>query len=206
MAKSSQAARSSRLSTARRSASRRRQAGSTLKNVNLAKVRSAIGLTIVVALGLGAGIGWGAPLNFFGGAAMAAPRPVDEKVQDVPSPTRSPSRNADQGPSSTQVARSPAHVTVVLVPSGASVGELSREGRAVGLLSAGLGSVPAEQTDLDVTQGNRVFDSLYDEKLPTSRRCTPQWWKAVTKRADSAPADIVPGLLASTLESAGIGV
>jgi len=37
---------------------------------------------------------------------------------------------------------------------------------AVGLLSAGMGSVPAEQTYLDISQGNRVFDSLYDEPLP----------------------------------------
>jgi hypothetical protein len=68
--------------------------------------------------------------------------------------------------------------------------------------------VPAEQTYLDITQGNRVFDSLYDEKLPAmSRRgCTPEWWRAVDERADSAPADIVPGLLTSTLESAGIEV
>ena len=61
---------------------------------------------------------------------------------------------------------------------------------------------------MDVTQGNRVFDSLYDEELPAMSRggCTPAWWKAVEERAESAPADIVPGLLASTLESAGTGV
>jgi hypothetical protein len=74
------------------------------------------------------------------------------------------------------------------------------------LLSAGLGSVPAEQTYLDITQGNRVFDSLYDSKLPSSRRCGPRFWRAVTERAESAPADIVPGLLSSTLEAAGSGV
>jgi hypothetical protein len=68
--------------------------------------------------------------------------------------------------------------------------------------------VPAEQTYLDIGQGNRVFDSLYDEKLPVmSRRgCTPAWWRAVEERAASAPADIVPGLLTATLEDAGIGV
>ena len=42
VAKSSQAARNSRLSSARASASRRCQAGSSLKKVNLANVRSAI--------------------------------------------------------------------------------------------------------------------------------------------------------------------
>jgi hypothetical protein len=70
-----------------------------------------------------------------------------------------------------------------------------------------MGSVPAQQTYLDISQGNRVFDSLYDEELPaTSRRCTPNWWRAVEERAESAPADIAPGLLASTLESAGLRV
>jgi hypothetical protein len=84
-------------------------------------------------------------------------------------------------------------------------------------MSAGLGGVPAEQTYLDVSQGNRVFDSLYDAKLP--RRvgggvCGPGYSQAVVERAESAPADIVPGLLAATLaeherrcrvESVGLG-
>jgi hypothetical protein len=74
-----------------------------------------------------------------------------------------------------------------------------------GLLSAGLGSVPAEQTYLDISQGNRVFDSLYSSELPPRGRCRT-WWRAVVDRAESAPADIVPGLLTSTLESAGVGV
>jgi hypothetical protein len=73
-------------------------------------------------------------------------------------------------------------------------------------MSAGLGSVPAAQTYLDISQGNRVFDSLYDTDLP--RRvgggiCGPDYSRAVVERAESAPADIVPGLLASTLAAAG---
>ncbi len=77
---------------------------------------------------------------------------------------------------------------------------------APGLLSAGLGSVPAQQTYLDVSQGNRVFDSLYDTSLPAFDGSCPKWWASVVQRADSAPADIVPGLLTSTLEGAGLGV
>lgn len=73
-------------------------------------------------------------------------------------------------------------------------------------MSAGLGSVPAGQTYLDITQGNRVFDSLYSGDLPPEDDCRPPFWQAVVKRADSAPADIVPGLLASTLEAAGVSV
>jgi hypothetical protein len=66
--------------------------------------------------------------------------------------------------------------------------------------------VPAEQTYLDIGQGNRIFDSLYDEKLPEPHGCGPAWWQAVEERAASAPAEIVPGLLTSTFEAAGIGV
>jgi hypothetical protein len=76
-----------------------------------------------------------------------------------------------------------------------------------GLMSAGLGAVPAEQTYLDITQGNRVFDSLYDEELTGGRVALdrPVRDGAVVRRADSAPAEIVPGLLASTLKAAGKG-
>ncbi|MGH2973337.1 MAG: hypothetical protein ACRDLL_00500 [Solirubrobacterales bacterium] len=75
-------------------------------------------------------------------------------------------------------------------------------------MSAGLGSVPAAQTYLDISQGNRVFDSLYDEELPRDVGggiCGPAYSKRVVERAESAPADIVPGLLAATLARAGEG-
>ena len=94
---------------------------------------------------------------------------------------------------------------MVLLPRGTSVGELAAAGLSPGLLSAGLGAVPAEQTYLDITQGNRVFDSLYDsELLALGRDCSA--WNAVLSRADSAPADIAPGLLASSLRRAGVAV
>jgi hypothetical protein len=63
--------------------------------------------------------------------------------------------------------------------------------------------VPAEQTYLDVGQGNRVFDSLYQQPLPEHRGDAARWWREVVERAESAPADIVPGLLATTLMRAG---
>jgi hypothetical protein len=69
-------------------------------------------------------------------------------------------------------------------------------------MSAGLGSVPAEQTYLDISQGNRVFDSLYGAELPRDVGggiCGPAYSPAVIERAESAPAEIVPGLLAATL-------
>ena len=66
--------------------------------------------------------------------------------------------------------------------------------------------MPAAQTYLDISQGNRVFDSLYDSQLP--RRvgggiCWSGYSGAVVKRAESAPAEIVPGLLAATLAEHG---
>jgi hypothetical protein len=99
-------------------------------------------------------------------------------------------------------------VIIVLAPRGISLDELVNAGMAPGLLSAGLGSVPAEQTYLDVSQGNRVFDSVYGSELPLEVGggiCGPGYSKAVVERADSAPADIVPGLLAATLGRAGKG-
>jgi hypothetical protein len=73
-------------------------------------------------------------------------------------------------------------------------------------MSAGMGKVPAEQTYLDITQGNRVFDSLYDQQLPAEGPCGPAWGRAVVERAESAPADIVPGILTRTLAADGVEV
>lgn len=89
-------------------------------------------------------------------------------------------------------------------PPDTSVAQLAAAGYSPGLMSAGLGTVPPEQTYLDVGQGNRVFDSLYDEPLPAATGNRARWWREVDERAESAPADIVPGLLTSTLRQAGV--
>jgi hypothetical protein len=99
-----------------------------------------------------------------------------------------------------------AEVRVAWLPGGTSVAEVAAKGLSPGLMSAGLGSVPAGQTYLDISQGNRVFDSLYDSELPAQLGggiCGPPYTDAVRERAESAPADIAPGLLAATLRSAG---
>lgn len=85
------------------------------------------------------------------------------------------------------------------VPSGTSVGEMVDAGLAPGVMSAGLGTVPPLQTYLDVGQGNRVFDSLYDRPLPGLKGNSLQWLLEVEERAKSAPAEIVPDLLKLTL-------
>lgn len=83
--------------------------------------------------------------------------------------------------------------------------EVAAAGMSPGLMSAGLGPVPAEQTYLDIGQGNRVFDSLYDADLPRAKvpLNRPVTDPALLRRAESAPAEIVPGLLARTLGRAG---
>ena len=88
------------------------------------------------------------------------------------------------------------------LPSTTTVDELAKAGFSPGIMSAGLGTVPAEQTYLDIGQGNRVFDSLYDRSLPEHEGDATRWWREVVERAESAPADIVPGLLAATLSDA----
>jgi len=73
-------------------------------------------------------------------------------------------------------------------------------------MSAGLGAVPVGQTYLDITQGNRVFDSLYGEELEAGVRVPldrPIEGGPLVERAESAPAEIEPGLLASSLERGG---
>jgi hypothetical protein len=98
-------------------------------------------------------------------------------------------------------------VTLAFLPNGTGIRALGAvEGISPGAMSAGLGNVPAGQTYLDISQGGRIFGSLYDFALPNlftiGGRVPPRIWAEVTERAADAPADIVPGLLASTLASA----
>jgi hypothetical protein len=101
-------------------------------------------------------------------------------------------------------------VVIALLPHGTTVGQLASGADAIGILSAGLGSVPIDQTFLDISQGNRVSETLYDGELPPLEvrggRVGPPLWARAVERADSAPAEIVPGLLGSTLAEAGVAV
>lgn len=101
-------------------------------------------------------------------------------------------------------ASQPATVTLAWVTGGTSVAQLAGAGLSPGLMSAGLGSVPPLQTYLDVSQGNRVFDSLYDESLAEQEGFWGPWPRGVVERAESAPAEIVPWLLETTLRRAGV--
>jgi hypothetical protein len=97
--------------------------------------------------------------------------------------------------------RAPNRVVLAWLPAGTTVAQLAQAGFSPGVMSAGLGTVPPEQTYLDVGQGNRVFDSLYDAGLPRLRGACYPWFEAVERRAESAPADIVPALLSAELRS-----
>jgi hypothetical protein len=96
-------------------------------------------------------------------------------------------------------------VTVAILPPQTTVGDLARvNGMAVGLMSTGIGDVPPEQTYLDISQGNRVNDAVYDRDLPPLPAFV-NWvpgWKRIVARANSAPADLYPGLLKGLL---GVG-
>ncbi len=104
------------------------------------------------------------------------------------------------------ITRLPPDVIVMVLPPDTTVGQLAAAGLSPGLMSTGIGEVPPEQTYLDISQGNRVDDNLYDRALPPLRGFlfrVPHW-EHIVQRADSAPAEIVPGLLGSSLLSGEI--
>jgi hypothetical protein len=104
------------------------------------------------------------------------------------------------------ITRFPPSVTVAVLPADVTVRQLAAAGLSPGLMSTGIGHVPAEQTYLDISEGNRVDDTLYDRPLPPlgNFRFHIRGWQDLLQRAESAPAQIVPGLLASSLLGAGI--
>jgi hypothetical protein len=108
-------------------------------------------------------------------------------------------------------AQDQARVVIAVLPYGTTVEEIARTPElAPGVISAGLGPVSVAQTFLDVSQGNRVDEDLYDGELPRlylrDGAVPRRLWERTVARAESAPANIVPGLLAGTLAEAGVPV
>ena len=100
-------------------------------------------------------------------------------------------------------------MTVAILPHGTEPEDLGTvDGLSPGLMSAGLSKVTSNQTYLDISAGNRLFTSLYDDDLPLVALGGDRVedWDQIVERAEGAPANIVPGLLGSTLGDAGIPV
>jgi hypothetical protein len=78
---------------------------------------------------------------------------------------------------------------------------------AFGFMSAIQGAYTPEQALLDMSAGARTTSSLYDAEVPTDLRLQPggrmSSWQVIADRARDAPADVVPGLLASAVQEAG---
>jgi hypothetical protein len=81
----------------------------------------------------------------------------------------------------------------------------AREELSLGLTGATQGRYQQEQALLDISSGTRTSAAAYDHRDPTPLTLFDDGrggrlllgWPDVVKRADSAPADIVPGLLGS---------
>ncbi len=115
-------------------------------------------------------------------------------------------------PAAASAAADEPRVTIAVLPQGTGVERLAAAlpDASLGLLSAGLGDVPAGQSYLDITQGNRVGQSLYPDELDplyvTGEEVPPRLWRQVLERAEDAPAEIAPGLLAERLGDAGVPI
>lgn len=88
--------------------------------------------------------------------------------------------------------------------------DLAERGMAYGLVSPTLGGYTKRQMALDVGQGARISTRAYDEPVPDLRLVATAEggfriarWREAVARADEAPGDAVPGLLAETVRRAG---
>ena len=89
------------------------------------------------------------------------------------------------------------------------VGSLADAGFHVAVASPAVDAEASGQTFLDISQGARVSVRAYDEDLPRFRLGADgqvSGWDVIADRADDAPANLVPGLLAETIQTADGGV
>jgi hypothetical protein len=82
---------------------------------------------------------------------------------------------------------------------------LSQPGLSFGLTSPTLGGYKRPQFSVDISQGARISTRAYTRRLPALRLVGSRvvGWDRLAKRAHDAPGDVVPGLLATTIERAG---
>jgi hypothetical protein len=85
----------------------------------------------------------------------------------------------------------------------------ARPSLALGLTSPTLGGYSPQQMAIDIGQGARISTRAYKSELPAFQvvplgtQARIAGWQDEVRRADAAPGDITPGLLASTIERAG---
>ncbi len=187
-AKSAHAAANSRLCSARSPAGSARQAGSTFTNVNLTKWRSVGESAIVHRVSR---MRWK--------AALAAALLVLIAALGV----------------AAQPAGAKPRVMIALVPQEPLpkfplLFDFEDRGFAVGLTSPTLGGYSKRQMLLDIGQGARISTRVYDPRAipdtqlveePPGGRMTS--WHEIVKRAEDAPGQVEPGLLATTIGEHG---
>jgi hypothetical protein len=83
--------------------------------------------------------------------------------------------------------------------------ELAARGMAVGMTSPTVGGFKKRQMGLDMTQGSRIPTRLYSGPIGALRLPDGHLsgWDVALRRAEKAPGELKPGLLASTIERAG---
>jgi hypothetical protein len=87
--------------------------------------------------------------------------------------------------------------------------EFAARGMAIGLTSPTVGGFQKRQMALDMSQGARIPTRLYSKEIGALRlrRSGGGWvlsgWDVARRRADTAPGDLRPGLLATAIERAG---
>jgi hypothetical protein len=83
--------------------------------------------------------------------------------------------------------------------------ELAARGMAIGMTSPTVGGFNKRQMGLDMSQGTRIPTRLYSKRIGrlVLRNGRLLDWDVAKRRAEKAPGDLKPGLLASTIERAG---
>ncbi len=85
----------------------------------------------------------------------------------------------------------------------------ARPSLALGLTSPTLGGYSPQQMAIDIGQGARISTRAYKSELPAFQvvplgtRARIAGWQNEVRRADAAPGDITPGLLATSIERGG---
>src|SRR5918992_3871089 len=88
--------------------------------------------------------------------------------------------------------------------------DLAQRDFSYGMASPSIGAYSKRQMLLDMSQGSRIANSAYPEKLKRlDLRLDPdgggqmKGFRRARRRADDAPGDVIPGLLADTLKRRG---